>query len=274
MRGWPFILTLSTACTPAEPALLYLTPGPYAIGATANGRIDGLDRIVIDPPDVFAVSIDGDDFELHALAEGTATMTVFADRANTRFPSALPIERVSVAPLIHGEPCSTPALYMVGLTARLPVELRNGDEALHGRVQPPITALGGMIITDFSDDGTLDVRLPSTAGTVTLASPIDTSFSYALAAYEPSQIEAFVIGDPAPPTVLRIITITADPIVAGRVSCGDGFNRNVTAEPADVCAVETLAPEITLRALRSGTCTVTVNLGGLVTTSKTFSISL
>ena len=290
---------------------LGVDPGPTAVGArlfagASSGNCREGERashcsfdtvttksVVFDDPSLFArdtasrVAID-----LLAVAEGTTRMTVVADNGDEektfyRSLTALPANRAVVTPTLRGEPCASPARYAVGHRPVLTPELYAGDTRLGGRYYHPFELTGGATIDEQrSVEADLFLVMPSTPGAVTMTSPIDPSFSLALEAFAPADVEAIVLGEVPAGSWFPLSTtrLPVDVLVDGTPICGDALAR--TARTTGVCKIyeedgdgasdtKTVAgmTDVLLRAYSAGECTVEVTLDGTtLSATKTLTV--
>lgn len=284
VRG--MLVLVVVGCTQPPPALEF-TSNPIAVGAIARGELPALASASIDPADIFSLATIGDRLELVAQTAGTANLTVTNDEdfSLSRIVEAVAIDQVIATPARHGAPCEVPALFTLGARASIPVEVHGGGRRLNGEVVPPVVASGeAIIVPEASATGTLEVRLPGTAGTVQLTSPVDAAFAVLLETVAPSAVDALTLGEPDGHLIpVTLVDVPIDLAAGGRALCGDTLSRTIVVETPTTCKLgdgsvrKTMAgiDAVSIRGLHTGDCTIRVSLDGTpLTVSKTLTVSM
>jgi hypothetical protein len=291
VRALLLILVAATGCTRNALFDMSVTYEPVAIGALALGQLQSrtcsetdcdfatvkILSMEITPPGIFAPPerfTRDDNFQLLALAEGTATITITGDdgadtRTFSRDLTAVAANRVTGALAYNAAPCPTPVLYGPGLTVQMPFEIWRDDTTLHSYGLVPFTATGAEIDVELSQSGTLALKLPSTATTVSVISTLDPSFANSLDVISPTAIDGITLSDPDEPLmILDVASLSVEVTAAGAVVCGDAISRTARSLTPAVCKIKGPTPmaewtsagmhEVVVTGVSAGTCTITV----------------
>jgi hypothetical protein len=291
VRALPVILVGCTGCTGASLFDMTVTYEPVAIGAVALGQLQSrtcteadcdfatvkIRSMDVTPPGIFDVPqrfTRADNFQLLALTEGTATLTVTGDdgedtRTFTRDLTAVAANRVTGVLSHEGFACATPVRYGPGLTIEMPFDVWRDDAKLYSYGLVPFVAAGAEIDLDLSQSGNLTLRLPATTATVSITSTLDPSFAVSLEVIAPTAIDGITLSGPDEPLqILDAAALTVEVTAGGAVVCADNISRTATTQTPDVCKIrgpnlenEWTSPgmhTITVAGIHSGTCTITV----------------
>jgi hypothetical protein len=168
------------------------------------------------------------------------------------------------------------------MRASMAAEVRGSGELLHGDVLPPVEVTGAIIDADTSADGTIELRMPDAAGSVTLS-----AYGVIVAelrAFTPPEVTALDVTADAPSlTPLATVNLAIDPTVEGRAVCGDTLSRTVTIETPTICELADGSTSVTsagladvrIRGLLAGVCNVRVDLAGTaLTATKALTVTM